>query len=250
MTNQCFTSFKAKIDSSIILKELNNPFDAKTPEICKIAAEELQEFIAQNQEDWEHNFGIEAQKENVPRGKMFGVLVVKTKDMKLGYLAGFSGKLNDKQQHSKFVPSLFDPSTDNYFLDRGMTELSEIGTKIRTLANSTEIELLKNKRSLKSAQLQQKIFDNYTFINQHGEAKLLCTIFENTKNKVPSAGAGECAAPKLLQYAFEHEMQPIAIAEFWWGMSLKSGEKKHKNFYPACNDKCRPILGFMLDNHF
>ena len=250
MSNQCFTPFKAKVDSSIILEELNNPFDVKTPEICKIAAEELQAFITQNQESWEHNFGIESQKENTPRGKMFGVLVVKTKDKKLGYLSGFSGKLNKKQSHSIFVPSLFDPSTDNYFLDRGMIELSEIGNQIKALVNSAEIKLLKDKRSLKSAKLQQKIFDNYSFLNQQGETKLLCAIFEKTKSKVPSAGAGECAAPKLLQYAFEHEMQPIAIAEFWWGQSLKSGEKRHKSFYPACNDKCRPILGFMLDNQF
>ena len=61
-------------------------------------------------------------------------------------------------------------------------------------------------------------------------------------NNNPPAGAGECAAPKLLNYAFEHQLKPIAMAEFWWGQSPKSEIRKHKQFYPACKSKCEPIL--------
>ncbi len=108
---------------------------------------------------------------------------------------------------------------------------------------SDEIALLKNERKTKSAALQQKIFDQYTFLNQAGDTKSLTDIFQEI---APPAGAGECAAPKLLQYAFLHKMKPVAMAEFWWGQSPKSEIRKHQYFYPACNGKCKPILAHML----
>ena len=64
--------------------------------------------------------------------------------------------------------------------------------------------------------------------------------------KPPPAGAGECAAPKLLQYAFQQQLTPLAMAEFWWGASPKSEMKKHQQYYPACSGKCQPILKHML----
>jgi len=64
----------------------------------------------------------------------------------------------------------------------------------------------------------------------------------------PPAAAGECAAPKLLQYAFEHRLKPIALAEFWWGNPSQNKEREHKVFYPACKNKCRPILEYMLND--
>lgn len=107
---------------------------------------------------------------------------------------------------------------------------------------SNEINSKKESRSLKSAQLQQQLFDNYAFFNQYKKAKSLGEIFENN----PPAGAGECAAPKLLHYAFQNDLKPIAMAEFWWGKSPNSEIKKHKQFYPACTGKCEPILKHML----
>lgn len=106
-----------------------------------------------------------------------------------------------------------------------------------------QIEALKQERKTKSAALQQKLFRQYQFLNQAGEQKDLLEIFVD---KMPTAGSGECAAPKLLQYAFLHQMKPIAMAEFWWGSSPKSEVRKHKDFYPACSGKCKPILGHML----
>ena len=107
-----------------------------------------------------------------------------------------------------------------------------------------EIEALKLKRSNKSAGLQQRIFRQYQFLNQAGERKDLLEIFVD---KPPIAGSGECAAPKLLQYAFSHQMKPITMAEFWWGKAPNSEIRKHKGFYPACRGKCQPILGHMLE---
>jgi tRNA pseudouridine32 synthase/23S rRNA pseudouridine746 synthase len=107
---------------------------------------------------------------------------------------------------------------------------------------TNEINQKKEIRSLKSAKLQQQLFDNYAFLNQYKKSKSLGEIFENN----PPAGAGECAAPKLLHYAFQNNLKPIAMAEFWWGQSPKSEIRKHKQFYPACTGKCEPILKHML----
>jgi tRNA pseudouridine32 synthase/23S rRNA pseudouridine746 synthase len=101
-----------------------------------------------------------------------------------------------------------------------------------------EINALKEVRKQKSSVLQQQLFDSYSFLNQKGELKSIGEIFDNN----PPAGAGECAAPKLLHYAFKHALKPIAMAEFWWGQSPKSEVRKHKHFYPACKSKCEPIL--------
>lgn len=109
------------------------------------------------------------------------------------------------------------------------------------------IELLKIERKTKSALLQQQLFQQYTFLNQSGEEKSLLAIFETTALKLPPAGAGECAAPKLFHYAFKHHLKPVALAEFWWGESPKMEIKKHGHYYPACKSKCEPILGHMLN---
>jgi tRNA pseudouridine32 synthase/23S rRNA pseudouridine746 synthase len=107
---------------------------------------------------------------------------------------------------------------------------------------TNKINSKKEIRSFKSVQLQQQLFDNYAFHNQYKKSKSLGEIFKNN----PPAGAGECAAPKLLHYAFQNDLKPIAMAEFWWGESPKSEIKKHKQFYPACTGKCEPILKHML----
>ncbi|WP_282015253.1 RluA family pseudouridine synthase [Marinifilum flexuosum] len=105
---------------------------------------------------------------------------------------------------------------------------------------------LKKQRKTQSAQLQQQIFDSYIFLNCKGKEKSASLIFRQTGAKVPPAGAGDCCAPKLLQYAFQNQLHPIAIAEFWWGPSPKKEIRKHAYFYPACKSKCEPILGHML----
>ncbi|GAA4770001.1 MULTISPECIES: RluA family pseudouridine synthase [Flavobacterium] len=107
-----------------------------------------------------------------------------------------------------------------------------------------KIIALKELRKEKSAALQQRLFAEYSFLNQFGKSKSLGEIF----NDNPPAGAGECAAPKLLHYAFQHQLKPICMAEFWWGQSPKSEVRKHKHFYPSCKSKCEPILlGHMLE---
>ena len=110
-----------------------------------------------------------------------------------------------------------------------------------------DIEELKSLRQQKSAALQMQLFAEFRILNARGEVKDLCELFAPTSQGVPPAGAGECAAPKLLQYAFLNHLEPIAMAEFWAGASPR-GEVRHNGaFYPACNSKCKPILTFMLE---
>lgn len=123
--------------------------------------------------------------------------------------------------------------------------------RITTLQTQTEdwerrISALKSERKTRSAALQQKLFEQFGMLNYRGEVKNLCEIFGQTVHKTPPAGAGECAAPKLLQQAYLHRWKPIAMAEFWWGDSPKTEIRHHGHYYPACKGKCEPILQHML----
>ena len=123
--------------------------------------------------------------------------------------------------------------------------------RITTLQTQTEdwerrISALKSERKTRSAALQQKLFEQFGMLNYRGEVKNLCEIFGQTVHKTPPAGAGECAAPKLLQQAYLHGWKPIAMAEFWWGDSPKTEIRHHCHYYPACKGKCEPILQHML----
>ena len=173
------------------------------------------------------------------QGKMFGVLVVRNEGVNEltseRYLAAFSAKLDGSYHHEGFVPPVYD-----------LTE-APVG-----------------KNGAESKRLQRLLFANYRFYNNRGEEKNLLELFENEKpilspeewfvsriasggrESLPPAGAGECCAPKLLQYAFTHGLQPIALAEFWVGAPSKTEIRKEGVFYAPCSGKCVPILRHML----
>ena len=109
-----------------------------------------------------------------------------------------------------------------------------------------QIQELKAERKVRSSALQQQLFEQFRMLNYRGEVKTLRDIFEQTVHKTPPAGAGECAAPKMLQQAYLHHWKPIAMAEFWWGNSPKNEVRYHGYYYPACKGKCEPILRHML----
>ena len=251
-TNAYFTAFDSNIAADSLPKKLNSPFGNDLSPICLLAVEKLQEYLLE-QADWVHKFGLNDGQTGPIIGKMFGVLVVKTADNALGYLSAFSGKLAGRNQHVKFVPPVFDSLQEDSFLTLGMNKLTEINIEIKILQskklidNTLAIEALKKLRKSNSIALQSKLFDQYHFLNQAGESKSLRAIFEEYTNRQPPTATGECAAPKLLQYAFKHNMTPIAIAEFWWGASPKSEIRQHKHFYPACQEKCAPLLKHMLE---
>ncbi|WP_156309302.1 RluA family pseudouridine synthase [Sphingobacterium endophyticum] len=109
-----------------------------------------------------------------------------------------------------------------------------------------QIVLLKNERKNRSSNLQNQLFDQYQFLNAEKSIKSVLDIFEESKQILPPAGAGECAAPKLLQYAFKNELEPVCMSEFWWGSSPNQEVRNHLHYYPACRGKCEPILNHML----
>ncbi len=105
---------------------------------------------------------------------------------------------------------------------------------------------LKNERHHRSIALQQWIFSQFVMLNARGERRNLLEIFSTTPQHIPPAGAGECAAPRLLQYAYLHGLRPLAIAEFWYGRQCGELVRHDGRFYTACRGKCLPILSFML----
>lgn len=112
-------------------------------------------------------------------------------------------------------------------------------------AHEARVEALKRERKARSEALQRRLFEMFVVTNARGESADLLTVFERERHCLPPAGAGECCAPRLLQYAFTHGLKPLCMAEFWVGDG--GGLRRNGNFYPACDSKCRPILNFMLE---
>lgn len=109
-----------------------------------------------------------------------------------------------------------------------------------------KIQDLKKQRKQLSQQLQRQLFEQYTFLNAHRKSKNILEVYEDYGTVVPPAGAGECSAPKLFQFAFQHHLTPVELLEFWWGPSSPSQVRIQGNFYPSCRSKCEPILKHML----
>ena len=296
------------------------PFHYVPHPLCILAAQEVQTYL-RRQTRWQ---------EELQQGKMFGVLVVRTPDGTIGYLAAFSGNLAHSNVHDYFVPPVYDLLRPDGFFKQEEEQISAINRRIETLTCSaaymqalkayqedktkahhallkakeelqsakarrdeqrrmdlteaqrealvresqfqkaeykrlekrwkcelserestlknfeSEISRLKQERKTRSATLQRKLFHQFRMRNALGDEKDLCELFASTPQQVPPAGAGECAAPKLLQYAYLHQLYPLAMAEFWWGNSPITEIRKQGNFYPACKGKCAPILAFML----
>ena len=214
------------------------PFHYTPHPLCVKAAEEVQQYL-QTRTDWH---------EELQQGKMFGVLVVKNPTGEVGYLAAFSGNLAGSNHHDYFVPPVYDLlNPDGYFKEEE-ARISAINVMLNhTNDNNQEIiEALKEERKQRSIALQQWIFEQFRLRNARGEEQDIYSIFTQTAHRNPPAGTGECAAPKLLQYAYLNNLQPLAMAEFWWGNSPKGEIRRHGHYYPACRHKCEPILSFML----
>lgn len=113
-------------------------------------------------------------------------------------------------------------------------------------AFNRQIQEWKQERKERSAALQLKLFEQFHILNAQGVEKNLCEIFSQTEQRIPPAGTGECALPKLLQFAYAHRLHPLAMGEFWWGRSPKDEIRIAGNFYPSCKPKCAPILRHAL----
>ena len=313
--------FKQNIEGISLPEKFTFPFHYTPHPLTRIAADEVRSYLS-TRLDWQDEIG---------KGKMFGVLIVKTSDGGIGYLAAFSGNLAGSNMHDFFVPPVYDllnpdgyfrkeeaeisalnrrisdiSKSDSYILAKNELEdtklqsssslalakeelkkskkerdekradgnispeeldamiresqfqkaeykrlenswkerLNEVGQRVKGF--ETEILLLKQERKTRSAALQLWLFRQFNMLNAKGERKDLCEIFKDTPQGLPPAGAGECALPKLLQYAYLHDLQPLAMGEFWCGMSPKDEIRHDGYFYPSCKGKCEPILKHML----
>ncbi len=237
--------------SSELPERFNLMKDGEPHPLCVDAVKQLKLYLS-TQKDWEHNFGLKPKQKGRIIGKMFGVLVVQNSKKQIGYLAAFSGKLAGGNHHPKFVPPVFDSLQENSFLNNGMAELKRLNEEIlneealMSYDYKSKIINLKIRRKIHSNILQNELFNHYCFLNPKGELKSLLEIFRLASYKNPPSGAGECAGPKLLQFAYLNQMKPLALAEFWWGQSPKSDQWKHENYYSCCKEKCEPILSHML----
>ncbi len=111
---------------------------------------------------------------------------------------------------------------------------------------TAQLETLKQQRKHLSDELQRWLFAQYHLLNAKEEEKNLIEIFEDYKGELPPGGTGDCCAPKLLQYAYQHQLHPVCMMEFWYGKSPKAEVRHHLQHYPSCRSKCLPILSFML----
>lgn len=232
--------FSANTEGIALPTEFTDPFNYTPHPLCQLAADEVMCYIDTHPE-WH---------EELQLGKMLGVLVVKNVVGQLGFLAAFSGLLDKQNNLPYFVPAVYDMLSPNGHFKTEEREISLINHHIEQLSEEggqpALIASLKHERKQRSIKLQTWLFEQFVMLNVRGERKNLIDIFEEKEHRLPPGGAGECAAPKLLQYAFLNKLQPIAMAEFWWGNSPKAEERIHGHFYPACEQKCRAILTYML----
>ena len=207
------------------------PFCYEPHPLCQLAAKEVQAYIDSHAEI----------KEDADNGKMFGVLVVDTPEG-VSFLAAYSGLLAGRNDWDYFVPPVFDAQQpDGYFK-----------TKEREISLTSHLSPLTSKKM--SQALQLWLFHQYQLMNARGESKDLVDIWQGyysreklrRKYPLPPGGTGDCCAPKLLQYAYQQNLKPVCMAEFWWGRSTKEELRQHGNYYPACRGKCKPILTWML----
>lgn len=192
-------------------------------------------------------------------GKMFGVLVVEEGDRSqesgdrsaYGFLAAYSGLLEGRNDWAYFVPPVYDAQQPDGYFKTKEREISElINEESRTLPSS----LFPLPSKTMSQALQLWLFRQYRMLNARGEERDLVEIWQDyhssprirEKYPLPPGGTGDCCAPKLLQYAYQHGLKPVCMAEFWWGASPKGLVRHHGQFYPACSGKCKPVLAWML----
>lgn len=228
------------------------PFDRKAvPPLAQRAATELMATLAAHH--------ASAWRLHVPgHGKMFGVLVVAAPDGTLGYLRAFSGMMNGHWDIAGWAPPTFAVAPRDLVWGPGEAEMLDFAAQRATLlaampheADSAEgrrlakaLRAVDAARTARSRALMAQIQHCYRFANARGDARTLRDLFAPAE---PPAGAGDCAAPKLLAQAYAQGLTPLALAEFWWGAPSSTGDRREGVFYAACRGKCLPILTHMLD---
>lgn len=179
------------------------------------------------------------------RGKMFGVLVCRASDGSQQILKAFSGQYNGIWEVKGWAPPLFDVQQFyclNNPIEKQIKALGREADNV-TISPGTRESLLKKRKNL-SRQLMKQIHSLYKLHNFRGKQCSLFDLFPEGRG-IPT-GTGDCCAPKLLNFAAILGLQPLGLAEFYWGRTNKSASRHEGQLYAACKDKCGPILGFLL----
>jgi len=181
-------------------------------------------------------------------GKMFGVLLVEDEYSPEGCspLYAFSGNVSGRNLIEGFVPPVFDLLDKDGYFKKEEAHISDINIEITALSkDDPKVPELKQERKRLSLALQEWIFRQFVVFNANGGSRSIWDIFAD-RGIVPPSGTGECAAPKLLQYAYLHQLKPLAMGEFWYGASPASEVRTQGAFYPSCLGKCGPLLEYMM----
>jgi len=178
------------------------------------------------------------------RGKMFGVLVCKAPDGATETLKAFSGQYNGQWELKGWVPPLFDVQQFHRLHDPVEKKIKALGREAAETADENSVQQILEQRKQLSRKLMKDIHALYTLHNYRAEQCSLAALFPDNRG-IPT-GTGDCCAPKLLNYAALHNLQPLGLAEFYWGKTNRSASRHEGQFYPACTNKCAPILGFLL----
>ncbi len=253
------------------------PFAYEPHPLCQQAARQVQSYIASQdviRQDADHGkmFGVLVVKQpstGLPATETGGGFA---------FLAAYSGLLAGRNDWSFFVPPVYDAQQPDGYFKTKEREISSLVHSSEFIVHSSEgavhsSELTSSKLQATfraqssegaatndelakqmSQELQLWLFHQYQLLNARGETKDLVDIWQEyysrpklrRKFPLPPGGTGDCCAPKLLQYAYQHGLHPVCMAEFWWGAPTKTELRQHLNYYPACRGKCKPILTWML----
>jgi len=196
-------------------------------------------------------------------GKMLGVLEVERRDGSVDFLYGFSGLAGGRNRIDGFVPPIFDLLDPQGHFKQEEARIVALTHQIQALTRQAQaltqeschaerseashlLTALKQERRDRSVALQEWIFDQFVVSNALGQHLTIAEVFAR-EGLVPPGGTGECAAPKLLQFAYLNGLKPIAMGEFWHGVSPLGEIRRQGSFYPSCTGKCGPLLRFMLE---
>ncbi|MBL8934634.1 MAG: hypothetical protein JNM69_08770 [Archangium sp.] len=98
-------------------------------------------------------------------------------------------------------------------------------------------------RAQTSRDAMTAIFGTYRMRNRAGVERDLRALFDGA---APPWGTADCAGPKLIGHALSLGLEPIALAEFWWGPPPPAGGRVEGEFYPPCVERCGVVLPFLL----
>ena len=113
-----------------IPERMNNPLDYEPHPLCIAACKELQAYLAERK-DW---------REEIDKGKMFGVLIVEKNDKEIGYLAAYSGQIGGRSDWKGFVPAVFDYLQPDGYFKTHEAKITELNQRIAHLINNPEIK--------------------------------------------------------------------------------------------------------------